>query len=274
MQLLLRIALVIGGVLALLVTLAWVGLLIRPKSLPAFAGPAPALERIPIPDGLPAPVARFYRTIAGESVPVITSAVLSGRGDLRFGGVRLPARWRFTHQAGEAYRHYIETTLFGLPIMRVNEHFLEGKARLELPVGIVEHEPKVDMAANLSLWGEAVLFPSLFLTDPRVRWEPIDAQQARLVVPDGDGEDSFTVTFDPETGLIQTMAAMRWKEATSPAKTLWLCSPTAWERFDGVLLPSGFAVQWGDEELPWLVAVTEEILYNVDVDTYIRAFGP
>ena len=36
------------------------------------------------------------------------------------------ARWRFTYQAGEGSRHYIEATVFGQPVMKVNEYYLTG----------------------------------------------------------------------------------------------------------------------------------------------------
>ena len=103
---------------------------------------------------------------------MIKSVVITGRGSLRFRGISFPARLRFTHDAGQGYRHYIETTIFGYPLMKVNEWYLDGKSRMELPVGVIESEPKVDMAANLGLWGESVWLPSIFVTDPRVRWEP------------------------------------------------------------------------------------------------------
>lgn len=57
---------------------------------------------------------------------------------MRFKGITLPARLRFTHKAGESYRHYIEATFWGLPVLKVNEHFLKGKSRLALPFGVIE----------------------------------------------------------------------------------------------------------------------------------------
>jgi hypothetical protein len=262
------------GLLVLLLGLAWVGLHVRPKPFPPYPQQTPALNTVDLPTGLPAPVSRFYEAIFGDQVPVVQSAIITGRGQLRFMGITFPARLRFTHEAGEGYRHYIEATIFGFPLMRVNELYLDGKGRMELPVGVIENEPKVDMAANLGLWGESVWLPSIFVSDPRVRWEPIDETTARLVVPFEDGEDSFTVTFDPETELIQTMEAMRYKEATDEAKTPWLLEALEWDTFHGVKIPSVASVTWLDEGTPWLVMEVEEVVYNVDVGEYIRARGP
>lgn len=270
MNILARVATTIGGVGLILVALAYVGLKIRPHAFPAYPAQTPPLHSLPLPQGLPAPVERYYRASMGDTIPQVTSAVLTGSADLRFSGITFPARWRFTHQAGRNYRHYIEATLFGRPLMKVNEHFLDGHLRMELPVGIVENDPKTDSAANLALWGESLFFPSVFLTDSRVHWEPIDDTHARLIVPD----DTFTVTFDPDTGLLQHMETMRWKEPTSTSKTPWHLDPLAWERFHGVLIPARFAVTWGDEKGPWLVGTIEGVEYNVDVDAYVKAFGP
>ena len=108
--------------------------------------------------------------------------MISGQGRLRVMGITFPARFRFTHIAGKNYRHYIETTFFGLPVMKVNEHYLDGRSRLELPFGVSEG-PKVDQGANLALWTEAVWMPAVWVTDPRVRWEAVDEYSAVLVVP-------------------------------------------------------------------------------------------
>jgi len=260
------------GVAAILGT-GWLGLQISSKPFPAYPEQTPALNTIELPTGLPAPVARYYKTISGDQIPVIESAVITGRGRLRIKGISFPARFRFTHIAGQGYRHYIEATVFGYPVMKVNEWYLDGKARMELPVGVIENEPKIDMAANLALWGEAIWLPSVLIADPRARWEAIDDTTARLVVPFGEEEDTFTVAFDPQTGLIRTMEAMRWKEPTSEAKALWINEPLGWQSFHGVMIPSPAATTWLDEGTPWAVWTIEDVAYNVDVSEYVRARG-
>ena len=273
MNLVVKVVITLIGLLAVLAGIAWLGLQVQPKPFPAYPEQIPALDTVELPADLPAPVARYYETIMGNQVPVIESAVISGRGKLRVFGLRFPARFRFTHIAGQGYRHYIEATIFGYPVMKVNEWYLDGKARMELPVGVIENEPKVDMAANLALWGEAVWLPSILITDPRVRWEAIDDTTARLVVPFGEEEDTFTVTFDRETGLMRTMEAMRYREATDEAKIPWRNEPLGWQTFHGIEIPSPAAVTWLDEGTPWAVWTIEDVVYNVDVSEYIRARG-
>lgn len=260
------------GIVALLGT-GWLGLQVQPKPFSAYPEQTPALDTVELPADLPTPVARYYKTIIGDRIPVIESAVITGRGRLRIKGITFPARFRFTHIAGQGYRHYIEATVFGYSLMKVNEWYLDGHARMELPVGVIENEPKIDMAANLALWGEAVWLPSILITDPRARWEAIDDTTARLVVPFGEQKDTFTVAFDPQTGLIRTMEAMRYREATDEVKTPWRNEPLGWQAFHGVRIPSPAATTWLDEGTPWAVWTIEDVAYNVDVSEYVRARG-
>jgi hypothetical protein len=259
--------------LAALLGVGWLGLQIPPQSFPAYPEQTPALDTVELPTDLPAPVARYYKTVIGDQIPVIASAVITGRGRLRVKGITFPARFRFTHVAGQGYRHYIEATVFGYSVMKVNEWYLDGKARMELPVGVIENEPKIDVAANLGLWGESVWLPSILITDPRVRWEAIDDTTARLVIPFGEEEDTFTVAFDPQTGLIRTMEALRYREATDEVKIPWRNEPLGWQAFCGVKIPSPAATTWLDEGTPWAVWTIEDVTYNVDVSEYVRARG-
>lgn len=266
--------LIIIGIFVSISLFLWIGTKINPKPFAPYPQEGQDLASFPIPDDLPEPVDRFYRALYGEEIPVINSFILTGRGNLRFQGVTLPARLRFTHDAGKGYRHYIETTLWGVPVMKVNENFINQKSRLALPFGVVENEPQVDEAANLGMWSETMMFPGVFLSVDGVRWEPIDGTTAKLIVPFGENEDEFTVFFNQQTGLIDKMTAMRWKNAGDIEKTLWEAQAKEWGEVKGIQMPVLFAAQWMDESSPWLMAKIEDATWNVDVSEYIQQEGP
>lgn len=266
----------------------WLGFNKPARPFPNYPQRTPQpFETMPLPDDLPAPVARFYRKTVGEQVPVIHSAVMTLSGSLQFGGLRFPARMRFTHRAGYDYRHYIEALVFGYPLMKVNERYVDGVGRMELPVGIVEDQPHINSAANMAVWGEAFYMPSLFITDPRVRWQAVDDTTAHLIVPyEGsttEPEQVFTITFDPRTDLITRIETMRYKD-TPDTRYRWVITGSDWRKINGMLIPQTGTVQWGapegtstpddsDLEAPWLRMRMDDIVYNVDVSSYLYQRG-
>lgn len=268
-----KIAIGTAAGLGALVGLGWAGLLVRPAPFPPYPERTAHLDRVALAPDLPAPVERYFHAVfGGEGVPVVTSAVLTGRAKIRLGRVTFPGRFRFTHQAGRGYRHYIEVTWLGVTLMKLDEWYLEGHARLALPTGVVEGK-QTDSAANLGLWAESVWLPSILATDRRLRWEPVDANTARLVVPSAGGEDGFDVGFDHQTGLMAWMQAMRYRDEADRAKIPWRTEMLGWRTFEGVRLPSPSSATWLDQGSPWLVATIEAAVYNVDVARYIRAAG-
>jgi hypothetical protein len=251
------------------------GLRMQPAQLPEYTGPtAYPVETTPLPTGLPAPVERFYRVAYPDGrLPVYHSAVISGRGTLRLMGVKFPTRYRFIHRAGYDYRHYFESTFYGFPIMKVDEHFLDGRGRMDLPFGVVENDPAVNSAGNQGLWAEMSVYPAAFLTDGRARWEAVDDLTARLYVPWHDGEQFFTVHFDPQTGHMLSMETMRAKDAKS-GQVMWTAGIDTVPAQNGQTAKVLQSATWADEGTPWLILETENIVFNTDISEYIRKTGP
>lgn len=276
MDILLRVLLITAGVLAALIFLLWLGLQIKPAPFAPYPQKTGKIETVPLPAGLPAPVERFYRKLYGDQIPVITSAVITGRAQLRPAGpAYLPSRFRFTHIAGQSYRHYIESTIFTIPVFKINERYVNGVSRFELPFfGVTENDPKINQGANLGMWSESVWMPSLFLTDPRVRWDPVDNETALLTVPFEDTIERYVVRFDPKTDMIHYFESMRYHGAESTEKVLWLNDTLGWKEING--MPIGYigAATWMDNGTPWAIFTVEDIVYNVDVADYILREGP
>jgi len=263
----------IAGGLATVLATGWVGLQVEPAPLPDTAITAGEVTTVPLPNDLPAPVERFYRALYGDRVPVVDSAVITGRGTMRIAGVTFPARFRFSHVTGQSYRHYIELTVFGARLAAVNEWFVDGHARLELPFAVSQGS-NVDQGANLALWAECVWMPATWVTDPQAGWEPVDGTSARLTVPFGDGRETFIVDFDPDTGLLASMESSRFKGENDQTKTGWLNEALEWGHIDGHPVPLSAAVTWADEGSPWANFRTEQVVYNGDLDDYVREAGP
>jgi len=270
-----QVLLIVVGVVVTLGALGWLGLQIQPAPFTAFPQKTGEIKTIPLPKGLPAPVERFYRTMYGDNIPVITSAVITGRATIRpVGQITFPARYRFSYIAGQAYRHYIETTFFGLPVITANEHYIDGKGKMEISIMGTDEGDKYDQAANLGMWAEFSAFPSIYLTDPRVRWEPIDDETALLVVPFKNEQQRFVVRFDAATGLMSWMEAMRYHTSQSESKVLWLAGSAEWGTRDGKPFATKGTATWMDDGKPWAVLMPEEVIYNVDAQEYIRQKSP
>lgn len=258
--------------------LVWAGLRWKPSPFKPYAlRPTGPMDSAPWPEELPATVRRAFEAVLPDGPRQITSAVISGRAVLRINGLRLNARFRMIHEAGRNYRHYFEVTWFNLPVMKVNESFIDGYGKMALgPLGTFEGTRTLAQAASLGLWAESIWLPSLLVTDPRLRWEAIDDRRARLYVPLSDGtEDTFIVSFDPESGRIANLDALRYRDADERAMKLgWHCAVLAYEPFNGVLVPSVSTIQWSDTLQPWAEWRVEEIVYNADVSETMRVTGP
>lgn len=270
-----NVLLIIVGIVIAVALLVWLGLQIQPQSFSAYPETAPHLITMPLPTGLPEPVNRFYHSVYGDEIPVIETVVIQGRGVIKpFMNIPIPARFVFVHNAGKGYRHYFEATLFGIPLLKVDEGYINGASFFEGPMGSYSDDANANQGANLALWAEAVWFPTLWVTDPRARWEPVDEDSALLYVPYDEGEETFLVRFNPETGLVDMMEAMRYRETgEGKPKILWIVRTEVGQPVAGTDLSSSGSVMWLDQGKPWAYFNLEELIYNVDVSEYILQKG-
>jgi hypothetical protein len=267
--------LIIIGVLAVLFFLGWLGLKVKPNPFSAYSEKAPELKTIPLPAGLPAPVERFYKTVYGDKIPVIETVVIKGRATIAPFGVKLPARFLFVHNTGKDYRHYIEATWFGIPLLKVDEGYLDGRSFFESPMGKIYDDASTNQAANLAVWAEAAWFPSIWITDSRVHWEAVNDTTALLFIPFEGQEENFVMRFNPGTGLLDSMEAMRFRDSGPQAKKiLWITRNIEGKKIKGTQLDAIGSATWLDQGKPWAIFALEEVNYNVDVSQYIRQKGP
>ena len=260
--------LIVLFIIVALVFVIWIGFRIQPKPfvIPGFS--QKDTQTVPLPEGLPAPVERYFRTVYGNQIPVINTVVISGHGRIRPFGIWIPAHFVFSHNAGQDYRHYIEATFFGLPILKVNEGYVDGKSFFESPMGTYYDDPNTNQGANLALWAEGAWFPTLWLTHPKARWQAVDDATAILYVPFEDSEENFVVRFNPHTSQFEMMEAMRFKSPNDKDKVLWITSEVRAEN-----KPTVAYVTWMDAGKPWAGFIVDEMRFNLDVSEYIRARG-
>jgi hypothetical protein len=258
----------VGGGLGVLAGAGWVGLQVSPSNLPPPIDEPQDLGTVEIPSDLPAPVRRYFQVALGDRSPRIESLIVYGRARANF-GIWLPLRYRLTHRPGCDFERYMEVTWFGLPVLKAIDRYVHGVG-MTGPVGRAATGPAIDQGANMILWAEVPLMPSLWITDRRIRWEAVDDTTARLIFPFGDGEDELTVYFDPESGLIARVTALRYRDEKS-GKIPWRVDFPTWQTVNGVKLPARIAVTWEDQGKPWSYWNIEDVYWNVDISKTLPA---
>jgi hypothetical protein len=267
--------LVAGSSLALLGSAGWLGLRIKPAPFPPHTERTPELGTTELPSDLPEPIRRHFRASLGERVPRIESAVVWGRANFMVGGLWTRMRFKGYYVPGREFRRDMEITWFGIPILRGSDAYLGGEGSLEITglVNTSSRRENFDQGQNLAMWAEAPFTtPSVLVLDPRVRWEPIDAHTARLIVPFGEREEVLHAEFDPQTGLMRSMSGMRYRNHEW-TKTPWRGEFSEWRMLHGIKVPHRNVAIWEDQGEPYGIFEIEGAEYNVDVSEKIPADG-
>ena len=263
----------ITSALTAIAAVGWLGFQIKPKRIVPTAGEKRDFGRIAIPNDLPHPVLRYFETIASNQLPIVWTAVVWGRPKVRIGKFKFPTRFTSYINSGSDYLREIDVTWFGRPIMRVEDRYIGGIAATSIGEKVGEQSAELDQAGCLNLWAEALWTPSILLTDPRIRWEAIDDEAARLIVPFKDGEEQLLLSFDAQTGLISCLSGTRYKESAQK-RVRWYCEPKQWQPYAGVSIPTKVAIRWEDDDAPWTEWEIDGILLNEDVSHKLPVAEP
>jgi len=271
-----KITVIAAGSAALLAGIGWLGLRVKPQPFPPHPQGTRELGTAELPPGMPEPVERHFRATLGERVPRIDSAVVRGRADFKVKGLWTPMRFKSYNIAGQGFRRDMEITWFGMPVLKGTDAYIGGKGSLEITglVNLTSRGENIDQGQNLAMWAEAPFTtPSALVLDPRVRWEPIDATSARLIVPFGDREEILTAEFDPKTGLMRSISGMRYRDREE-TKTPWRGEFSNWRAAHGIRVPHRNVAIWEDVQEPYGIFEVEGVEYGVAVSQQIPGVGP
>jgi hypothetical protein len=200
---------------------------------------------------LPAPVERFVELVSGGGTPPVTSVVLETDAWMRRPMLPpIPLGIRMSHRLGEAFVHRIRIGRGRCAIPFGMDAYVDGHGLMQVGPS-VQVGPAYDDGALIAMWGEALVFPSAWLTRPDVRWDAVDAHTAALIVRRDHGDIPLTVAFDATVGFPVSCEADRHKG--SGPRVRWTGRWSRWRPTRaGILAPSRMDVQWADEDRPWL----------------------
>jgi hypothetical protein len=219
-----------------------------------FAGP-PAVLSLDELDGLPSPVARYFRAVLrDDGQPVIRRVRLGQHGEFL---LRPPGGWRpfratqhvVTRPAGFVWDARIRL-LPGLAV-RVRDALVDRTGHMHASVGgvftvaLVEGTPGIAAGALHRYLAEAVWFPTALLPSAGVIWTPIDDSTARATLAVGDTTVSLGFSFGPD-GLVRSVfTPARARDVGGRAvPTPWRGRFSAYEARDGMRIPLSGEVEW------------------------------
>jgi hypothetical protein len=204
---------------------------------------------------LPPAVKRYLQLALREGMPPIDSVTLEQRGEFNLATdgerwVPFHARQRVTlERPGFVW----DARIAALPGLAVHVHdaYVAGEGILHAALlGLIDlarlrdrgHTARGELMRFLS---EAVWFPSALCPGPALRWDAIDARQARATLSDGAVSASLSFCFRAD-GLIDSVHAEDRGRTVGRqiVPTPWEGRWSDWREHDGAVVPFRGEVAW------------------------------
>ncbi|HET9458149.1 MAG TPA: DUF6544 family protein [Candidatus Limnocylindrales bacterium] len=218
---------------------------------------------------LPGPVLRFRRLAEAGGPPVFETIRLETSATIHRPRMPpIPLRITMAHRLGKAFAHDIRIGVRRLSLRFGVDAFVDGRGVMKIG-SRVRSGPKFDRGALIAMWGEALSFPTSWDRQPGLRWEPVDAETALLLIPWAGETIPVAVAFDPLTGYPARCHAERFK-GDGPLVG-WAGLFTDWQSWPGgILAPARMQAWWDDEPAPWLDIRLERLEVDVPIEATLE----
>ena len=227
-------------------------------------------------EGLPAPVQRYFRTVLKEGQPIVATVRVSHRGEFNMGDGR--ERWRpftsqqcvTTHEPGFVWDGRIRmgprVYAYARDVYMVGEGELHAKLLGLITLADQRGTPELASGELLRYLAEAVWYPTALLPSQGVRWERIDASNARATIEDRGVTASAQFSFTADGTVSSVWAPARHRAVKGlMVRTPWQAHFRHYERRAGIVIPVDGEVGWHMPEgyRPYWRGHLESISYQV-----------
>lgn len=208
-------------------------------------------------DGLPAPVARYFRSALRDGQPLVRHARIRWRGEFNM-GTAARAAWKefsavqdFVPGApGFVWEARIRMAP-GVPVL-VRDGFVAGQGSMRaailglFTVAETRGTPAIAAAALQRYLGEAAWFPTALLPSQGVRWTALDASRARAEIEASGTRVALEFRFRQDGLIAEVFAPDRGFDdgRHPPVPRPWTARHLAYEERQGMKVPSDSVAEW------------------------------
>lgn len=264
----------IGGLVVFLIVFN-LGFKLHPKTPFLKVGEKTALQRVSLPESLPAPVYHFFESNYGRLAPSPRSVSAVGLGTFRVGvypwyvpilgnrPIWAPMTWSLALIPGEEFVYRVRILWFRRSLLMGGDQLIKGVGRFQMSDKSLETE-HMDTSEAVMMWMYTFLLaPFALLEMTGVQWEAVDDQTARLKVPHKGSLWEFTWHFDPQSGELVKVETVR-PGSKSGVLYPFYTNFDKYRIFDEKFRLAGqFTAAW--EEGVYVYYNLEQLAYNVDL---------
>jgi hypothetical protein len=203
-------------------------------------------------EGLPAPVARYFRFALKDGQPLIRVAEIRHKGEFNLGEKWIPFESTEHFSANPpSFIWDADMTMASLISVRVRDAYFQKKGSMLgkifglYPMVDSKDDEKLDAGALQRYLAESGWQPTALLPGENLTWTPIDENRALATLNDGSTTVSLEFTFNENGEIAKVFTPARFKEVNGEYKlSPWECRVWNYKEIDGMMIPMEGEVGW------------------------------